>query len=255
MPLRPLPNTMLRYIAGFCLTIAAATGACAEGPLAPFSTLENLDDTSGWEPLNFPGIDQHTQYQLVSEDGVQVVRADTSGGASGLIARLDLQPGDSLVLRWRWKVSNVYEQGNARQMSGDDYPARIYVAFAFEPDKAGFFERAKRKTVELLFNESLPGRALNYIWANRLSVGDIVPNPFTDQTMMVAVNSGPDQTGQWVTVERDIVADYRTAFGEEPPALVGVAIMSDSDNTGGEATAWYGDLMLGGPAPAPKKGP
>ena len=72
----------------------------------------------------------------------------------------------------------------------------------------------------------------------------MVPNPYTDKTMMVAVNSGNEQAGKWVTVERDIVADYRKAFGEAPPPLVGIAIMSDSDNTGETATAWYGDIRL-----------
>lgn len=219
--------------------------ALADGASLPaFSTLTSLDQDSGWEPLEFPKIDQHSRYELVTDEGMKVVRAQTNGGASGLIARLDLKPTDSLILRWRWKVSNVFEKGNAREKSGDDYPARIYVAFKFQPDKAGFFERAKRKAVEVVFGETLPGNALNYIWANQVPEGDIVPNPYTDSTMMVAVNSGNAQAGEWVTVERDIVADYRQAFGEAPPPLVGIAIMSDSDNTGESATAWYGDISL-----------
>lgn len=150
------------------------------------------------------------------EEG-QVVEATADDSASGMIARVPLKPGDSLTLKWRWKVANILEDGDARRKSGDDYPARIYVAFEFEPDKAGWFERAKRKTVSALFGEELPGRALNYIWANRLPRGEMIANPFTEDTMMIAVNSGEDQLGQWVTVERDIVADYRRAFGEEPP--------------------------------------
>ncbi|XWN28693.1 MAG: DUF3047 domain-containing protein [Marinobacter salarius] len=210
--------------------------------ITAFSTITSLED--GWEPMEFPKIDRHSRYQLTDDNGEQVVKATTDNSASGLIARVFVEPGDSLILRWRWKVSNVYEQGNARKKEGDDYPARIYVAFEFEPDEAGFFERAKRKTVEVVFGEELPGNALNYIWANRLPVGEIVANPFTDTTMMVAVNSGTANTGEWVTVERDIVADYRKAFDREPPKLVGVAIMSDSDNTGASATAWYGDVSL-----------
>ncbi|MEC7815176.1 MAG: DUF3047 domain-containing protein [Pseudomonadota bacterium] len=217
----------------------------SEPALPPFSTINSLDD--GWEPLQFPNIDTHTRYELVTDDGVQVVWAETQAGASGLISRLSVEPGESLILRWRWKVANVYEKGDARTKAGDDYPARIYVAFEFQPDKAGFFERAKRKTVEVLFGEELPGNALNYIWANRLPVDTIVPNAFTDQTMMIAVNSGADQAGEWVTVERDIVADYREAFGEAPPRIVGVAIMTDADNTGESATAWYGDVSLSRP--------
>ena len=222
----------------------AFPAASADELLPPFSGLKSLDGQSGWEPLEFPGIDALSLYRLVTDDGVQVVRADTAAAASGLITRVTVEPGDSLILRWRWKVSNVFEQGDARTRSGDDYPARIYVAFAFQPSKAGWFERTKRKAAAMVFGEELPGNALNYIWANKVTEGTVLANPYTDQTMMVAVNSGSDQAGQWVWVERDIVADYRKAFGEDPPALTGIAIMSDSDNTGETASAWYGDISL-----------
>ena len=210
--------------------------------LPRFSEMTTIED--GWEALEFPNIDQHSRYQLVVEDGVQVVKAETAGGASGLIARIDVQPQDSLILRWRWKVSNVFAKGDARSKSGDDYPARIYVAFEFQPENAGFFERAKRKAVEVVFGEALPGNAINYIWANQLPVGEWVNNPYTDKTRMLAVSSGAEKLGDWVSIERDIAADYRTAFGEEPPPIVGIAIMSDSDNTGEQASAWYGDIHL-----------
>ncbi|MBC7182679.1 MAG: DUF3047 domain-containing protein [Marinobacter sp.] len=228
----------------FAVLILASVSVFADSSatIQPFSSMSGIND--GWEPLEFPKIEKHTRYELVTEDGTQMVKATTSGGASGLIARVAIQPSESLVLRWRWKVSNVFEQGNARKKSGDDYPARIYVAFQFQPEKAGFFERAKRQAVEVLFGESLPGNALNYIWANTLPKGEFVPNPYTDKTVMVAVNSGPEHAGEWVTVERDIMADYREAFGEEPPPVVGIAIMSDSDNTGEKATAWYGDIRI-----------
>lgn len=238
----PLPRYLTAALALSLMATSAQADSTENSLITAFSTITSLED--GWEPMEFPKIDRHSRYQLTDDDGEQVVKATTDNSASGLIARVSVEPGDSLILRWRWKVSNVYEQGNARKKEGDDYPARIYVAFEFEPDEAGFFERAKRKTVEVVFGEELPGNALNYIWANRLPVGEIIANPFTDTTMMVAVNSGVTNTGEWVTVERDIVADYRKAFDREPPKLVGVAIMSDSDNTGASATAWYGDVSL-----------
>ncbi|MGP4845480.1 DUF3047 domain-containing protein [Marinobacter sp. 1Y8] len=221
---------------------APAWAEASDQSVPPFSAMTSLDD--GWAPLEFPSIDKLSHYMLVDEDGVQMVQAETDGGASGLIARVSIVPGDRLILRWRWKVSGVYKAGNARKKSGDDYPARIYVAFQFDPDSAGFFERAKRKTAELLYGDALPGNALNYIWANKLPVDEIVTNPFTEQTMMIAVTSGDEEAGQWVTVERDIVADYKAAFGEAPPEIMGIGIMSDSDNTGESATAWYGDIVV-----------
>ncbi|MFL1456026.1 DUF3047 domain-containing protein [Marinobacter sp. GN3S48] len=235
------PDSLNALFLGTALLVASGA-VVADTSIKPFSQMDHLDD--GWEPLEFPKIDRHTTYRLIEEDGTQVIEAQTSNSASGLIARLDVDPGDSLVLRWRWKVSNTFEKGDARKKSGDDYPARIYVAFEFEPDKAGWFERAKRKTVEAVFGEELPGNAINYIWANQLAEGKTVANPYSEETMMIAVASGEDKAGEWVTVERDIVADYRAAFGDEPPRLRGVAIMSDSDNTGESATAWYGDLEL-----------
>lgn len=235
---------MLKRLAllAFSGLVLGAVAADSPSPVPEFSRMATLDD--GWEPLEFPNIDRHSRYELVDDNGVQVVRAETSNSASGLIARMNVNPQAWPVLQWRWKVSDVYKQGNAREKSGDDYPARIYVAFKFEPDKAGFFERAKRQAVKALMGEELPGNALNYIWANKLAVGEIVPNPFTDSTRMVAVNSGSARAGEWVSVTRNIVEDYRQAFGEEPPAIVGIGIMSDSDNTGESATAWYGDIHL-----------
>ena len=143
------------WLAG--ITVSAALGAQAlamNNPIPPFSQIGSLDD--GWEPLQFPKIEQHTLYELVQEDGQQVVRATTEGGASGLITRLNLDPDSTQKLAWQWKVSNVFEAGNAREKSGDDYPARIYVAFEFQPEAAGFYERAKRKTVEVLFETGHP---------------------------------------------------------------------------------------------------
>ena len=238
-------GTTPRYALWLLLTVAGLASPhllAQEQALPAFSKMTSLAD--GWEPLEFPNIERHSRYELVSESGSQVVKAQTSGGASGLITRLNINPEGSLILSWRWKVSNVFDKGNAREKSGDDYPARIYVAFEFQPSKAGFFERAKRKTVEMLFGEELPGNALNYIWANTLPEGEFITNPYTDKTVMVAVSSGSERAGEWVSIERDIIADYREAFGENPPPIRGIAIMSDSDNTGEQATAWYGDITL-----------
>jgi hypothetical protein len=39
-------------------------------------------------------------------------------------------------------------------------------------------------------------------------------------------------------------ADFEKVFGEAPGNLVAIAIMTDADNTRGEARAWYGDIRL-----------
>ncbi len=52
---------------------------------------------------------------------------------------------------------------------------------------------------------------------------------------------------QWIDYERNIVADYRMAFGEVPPPIAGIALMSDADNTGESVVAYYGDITLSPP--------
>jgi hypothetical protein len=141
-----------------------------------------------------------------------------------LFKKVRLDPKRFRRLCWSWKIADTIAHGNERSKEGDDYAARIYVVF---PGR--FFWQTK---------------AINYIWANRLPKGEFVPNAYTGNAMMIAVESGPDKRGTWVSEERDILADYRQLFGEEPREMGAVAIMSDTDNTGAEATAWYGDITF-----------
>jgi hypothetical protein len=75
-------------------------------------------------------------------------------------------------------------------------------------------------------------------------VGTAVPNPYTDQVHMIVVESGPAKLNTWITEERNVYEDYKHVFGEEPPMISGVAIMTDTDNTGESAEAYYGDIVL-----------
>ncbi len=71
-----------------------------------------------------------------------------------------------------------------------------------------------------------------------------MPSPYTSNSIDVAVESGDDEVGSWVTEEQNIYEDYRKFFGEEPPALGAMAMMTDTDDSQDEATAFYGDITL-----------
>lgn len=175
-----------------------------------------------WEAKNFKGT---TDYRVVAEpDGNRVLRAESRGSASGLVFRHEVDPADYPVLSWRWKVANTIAAGDETRKSGDDYAARVYVIFPH-----WFFPRT---------------RSINYIWANSLKQGEALPNPFTGNAIMLAVESGPEKVGQWLTERRNVVEDYRRLFGGEPPGRMVVAIMSDTDNTGATAIAWYDDIAV-----------
>jgi len=148
------------------------------------------------------------------------------------------------IVAWRWKVENLIEKADGRAKSGDDYPARIYVAFEFDPARVRLFERAKFEILRLFYGEYPPIAAINYVWSGREARDDVFANPYTDRVKMIVVETGPNDLHRWVDERRDVVADYRRAFGEDPPVISGVAIMTDTDNTGGSAVAYYGDIRF-----------
>lgn len=232
----------LNLIILLSMCILSIAKSYAQSPQA-FSEIDNLSNST-WLPLTFKNIAKHTDYQLVVEDGNTVVHARTEDSASLLVTRFNVKPDEHLKLHWCWKVSNIFEAGDARSKSGDDYPARIYIAFAFDAKSATFMEKLKYNAANAFTEDTLPGSALNYIWANKLPAGQIVNNPYSEQTKMIAVQSGKAELGQWVCNSRDIVADYQTAFGHAPPPIIAIGIMSDSDNTGESAEAWYDDIRI-----------
>jgi hypothetical protein len=199
---------------------------------------------AGWQPLTFGKIERHTDYSLVEDDDRVVLRAKSNASASGLVYALDIDPAQYPVIEWRWKVGNTLRGGDMTRRDGDDYPARVYVSFAFDPERASLLERIKQQAARLIWGEDLPYRAVSYIWASNSPAGSMAANPYTDRTMMFALQSGEAGARQWVIEQRNVFEDYRRAFGEEPPRISGVGIMTDTDNTGETATAWYGDIVF-----------
>jgi hypothetical protein len=197
----------------------------------------------GWKPLTFKKVPKQTIYELVKDGEIVVVKATSEASASGLTKEVQIDPAEYPVVRWRWKVENLLKRSDVSRKDGDDYPVRLYITFAYEPDKVSFGKKLKFKAGQALFGD-IPIGALNYIWETTTPAGTIVPNAYTDFAQMIVVESGAQKVGAWVEEERNIYEDYKKAFGEEPPAINGVAIMSDTDNTKESAVAYYGDIVF-----------
>jgi len=205
--------------------------------------LENTLPT-GWKPLTFKKIDRHTTYMLIKDGNTVVVKAVAESSASGLVREIKIDPKEYPIVKWRWKVGNILKKGDVRSKERDDYPGRIYITFEYDPSKLGFFEKAKYEAIRLMYGQYPPVGAINYIWESKAPKGTVVPNPYTDRVIMIVVESGESKLNQWVSEERNIYEDYKEAFGQEPPVISGVAIMTDTDNTGESATAYYGDIVF-----------
>ena len=242
-----------RFVAGlagmsFALALTAASLG-AQPPVALDVGIFSAAEAGGpfpdpWEPLTFDKIEKHTEYSLVADSGVVAIKAVSRGSASGLARKVDIDPMRYPVIEWRWKVENILKKGDVTRRDGDDYPARVYVTFKYDGSKVGFFERAKYEAIRLARGEYPPMGAITYIWESKSPVGTMVPNPYTDRVKMIVLESGTDKVGRWVNESRNLVEDYRKAFGEDPPRISGVALMTDTDNTGESAVAWFGDIVL-----------
>lgn len=225
--------------ASFIIVFLSSIGI---GGAAALDISENFSSLEGWEPLEFPKIEAHSEYEVIDSDeaeaGGAVVRARAEASASGLIFKETFEVAENPFVEWRWKVEDTVPGGNAASKDGDDYALRIYIIFPYDPAEASFGTKLKYNAAKLIYGEYPPLASLNYVWANRIWEREILPNAFTDRAMMFAVETGRDHVGQWRSYRVDIRADYRAAFGKEPPATASLAIMSDTDNTGESATAY-----------------
>lgn len=197
----------------------------------------------GWQPLVFPRVEKQTRYEPLEFEGARVLRAQARCSASGLVHGA---PGLELArtpwLHWRWRVDRDLPARDPRTKAGDDYAARVYVAFRFEPERVSAYERVKRAALRLIYGQELPGSALNYVWSASEPEGATWPSPYADQSRMLSLGAGP--AGAWREARVDLRADYRRVFDAEPPPVEFVAVMSDADDGCGETLAWFADLRF-----------
>ncbi len=196
-----------------------------------------------WAHRSFPGkTPNHYAYARVDDRDTIAVQADSS--ISMLHQVLRVEPAELGRVRFSWKVPALIANADLAVRDQDDAPARVVLAF--EGDRSRFSPRdaALSELVRTVTGEELPFATLMYVWGNRRAPGTVVRSPRTDRIRRIVVESGPAGLNRWNEYERDIRADYERAFGEPPGALVGIAILTDSDNTHSQARAWYGPVRL-----------
>jgi len=218
------------------LSISAALTSYSEEQKILFR--EDFNDLNNWNQLYFPKIKRHTSYTVMSGGEGKYLKAESNASASAIIHKKTFNVYEFPIVKWRWKVENVYEKGDAKIKAGDDYPLRIYISFKYDPKTAGFFERVKYKSAKLLYGEYPPQSSLNYIWANRKHKETIINNSYTKKSKMILLQKGVLNVEKWQTHEVNIIEDYQRAFGNKPPAVASIAIMNDSDNTGEKSVSY-----------------
>ena len=235
------PPLRISFFLFLALTLPAQ-GTAAK--IARFSSMATGSDLTPWREMGLRKLPR-TQFSLVTDErGIVVVRADSSAAVAALIHDVQADPAEYGVISWRWKIARLIQAADISRKKGDDYPARVYVTFDYDLKKLGFFTRIKMRMARVFYGDAVPTAALCYVWDGKSPVNTIVPNAYSDRTRMIVVRSGAEELNQWVSESRNLYEDFRTAFGEEPPEITGIAIATDTDDTGESATAWYGDIRL-----------
>ncbi len=200
-------------------------------------------DKARWESVKLPG-KLLTEFKLEQKGTQTALRAHAKSSASMLRQRLNVPPDQLERLHFQWQIEGLIAQADMGERDSEDSPVRLILAF--EGDRSRFSAKNAMLSdlTEALTGEPLPYATLMYVWCNHRPVESVIVNPRTDRVRKLVVESGPAHVKQWRQYQRNVRADFEKAFGEAPGALVGIAIMTDSDNTRSDVRAWYGDIRF-----------
>jgi len=199
--------------------------------------------SDGWHPMPLPKVERHTKYTVGANGDAGTIRAESHCSASAMILPLDgIDLRRTPRLAWRWKVERGPAIADEQVKSGDDFAARVYVMFRFDREHASFWEKMRHGLGTKLYGSEVPGNAVNYVWTSNTPPGKRWANPFTSASKMISLQRGA--ASDWHSEEVDVAADYTAFFGVEPPPLLALAVMSDSDNSCQDALAYFADFRF-----------
>jgi hypothetical protein len=199
-------------------------------------------DKAQWREVRFPGKNA-TTYTSVSLDGQAWLRADAQSSASMLRQKIGPNLGPYTRIRFSLVVEQPLINADLARQDREDSPARVILAFDGDRSEFSARESALSEISHLMTGEPMPYATLMYVWCPKREIGSVVHNPRIDRIRKVVV-AGPGGGQTHHLIERDIRADYEKAFGRPPGRLIGIAIMTDSDNTQGRARALYGPIEM-----------
>lgn len=215
------------------LTLLKATGLLFSTPAAH----------APWEPFFFPG-KRHAVFEPVHLLERPALRVRANKSVSILRQRFEPSLDSVGRLSFSWRVDGLPKNADLAVSSQADSAVRVVLAF--DGDRARWTPKNHRlsEMSRLLTGEELPYASLVYVWSHKDPPGTVVVNPRTDRIRKLVLDSGTVNVGRWRDHVRDVRADFRLAFGEEPGPLLLVGLMTDTDNTDSQLTAWYGALTL-----------
>ena len=211
----------MKIVFGILLFLIPVFGRAAGTNEVLFSVNFAHAVSNRWQQVKFGS---PTDYHVVQDRTNFFLQAVADKTCSAFSVKLNIKPPPELTLRWHWKIDYAPTNGSERVTARFDHAARVFIAF-----------------------DTFIGtpRSLNYMWANEEKVGTILAHPLSGRTQLIMVESGNSRAGQWLSEERDVVADWKNAFGKRKmPKIIGIGVLTDGDSLGCKLTADYADIEL-----------
>lgn len=215
------------------------------------ASMRSANPDGGWQHQAFPG-KRRTEYRPEHKQGRDAIMVRAHASASMLRQRVRIEPGELGTLRFSWLVPSLIAQADLADRNAGDAPVRLVLAFEGDRSRFSAKDAALSDLSEALTGEPLPYATLMYVWSNRRAPGTVIHNPRTSRIRKLVMETGEGRLNQWLDYEQDVRADFTRAFGEPPGALLAIGIMTDTDNTGSQAQAWYGALVHRSPRASPQ---
>ena len=177
----------------------------------------------GWAAKEFTG---RAWVELVRDGGRLALKLRSEQSSCALYRDVVVDLNEFRFLSWSWKVVLLPAEGDVRERARDDQAAQLYVIFPRWPSP--------------LTNSDVIG----YVWDSRAPVGARVTSTKAGNVKIIVVASGGSSRGTWRVEQRNVAQDYAALFGRHPPRVGRVAIMIDTNDTGGAAEALVGDIVF-----------
>ncbi len=197
-----------------------------------------------WRPLVIFRTKKPTEYRLVPEQGISVLHAYANEASSGLMQHVNLDPLTQPWLHWKWKIGRSVNTLDQQKKATEDSPARVILGFDGDKEVLPFADQIMFETAKIFTGHDFPYATLMYVWDRHTPIGTIMPSYRSGRIKMIVVANEEAGIGTWQIFHRNIVDDFKAAFGERPGQLIGVGVLTDTDNLGETVEAWYGDIGL-----------
>lgn len=215
---RPLTVLLAAVVILAAPSTAAPAGEClgvenfAKGKIGEFPP--------DWKPRKEAG---RGAYSIQEQGGLRYLHAASRGLGIQAAKSYEWDLARYPVLAWSWRPVEFPAGSDERNAKTNDSALAVYAVFTHTPWSV---------------------KSLKYVWSAVAPVGTRLTSS-AGLTQVRVLRSGTQGKGGWVEERANVLEDYRKYFAEaDAPRPGGIAVLTDSDDTGQSAQGDYANFRV-----------